>query len=83
MVAVSPFVGGAAVKGPTEAFCAAAGLPIGAEGVARAYAGVIDGLVSDEPLGGLPALRTDTLMVTPEARRRVAQATLDFARGLA
>jgi len=44
---------------------------------------VIDGLVADEPVAGLPALELDTLMDTPEARKRVAAATLDFARSLA
>ena len=86
VVAVSPFVGGRAVKGPTEPFMAHAGLPIGVAGVLAAYEGVLDGVVSDErPAGvdGPPALVTDTLMDSPAARRRVAQETLEFARGLA
>jgi LPPG:FO 2-phospho-L-lactate transferase len=83
IVAVSPFVGGRAVKGPTEAFCAHAGIAPSAQGVADAYADVIDGLVADEPVAGLPALELDTLMDTPEARERVAAATLDLARSLA
>jgi len=81
-VAVSPFVGGRAVKGPTEAFCAQAGIAATAQGVAEAYAGVIDGVVADEPVSGVAALEIDTLMDTPQARRRVAAETLDFARGL-
>jgi LPPG:FO 2-phospho-L-lactate transferase len=85
VVAVSPFVGGRALKGPTDAFMAHAGLPLGAAGVAAAYAGLVDGLVSDEPAPGdaLPTLVTDTLMSTPTQRRRVAAETLEFARGLA
>ena len=82
-VAVSPFVGGRAVKGPTEAFCAQAGIAATARGVAGAYADVIDGVVADEPVTGVAALEIDTLMDTAEARRSVAAATLDFARGLA
>jgi LPPG:FO 2-phospho-L-lactate transferase len=84
VVAVSPFVGGRALKGPTEAFMSQAGLPLGAEGVARAYEGVIDGLVADEdvPDAGVPVHVTDTLMDTPDARRSVAEATLDFAASL-
>ena len=82
-VAVSPFVGGRAVKGPTEAFCAHAGIPATAQGVTGAYTDVLDGVVADEPVTGLEALEIDTLMDTPEARRMVAAATLDFARGLA
>jgi LPPG:FO 2-phospho-L-lactate transferase len=46
VVAVSPFVGGHAVKGPTDAFCEHAGIPLGAAGIAEAYADVIDGLVA-------------------------------------
>jgi LPPG:FO 2-phospho-L-lactate transferase len=82
VVAVSPIVGGAVVKGPTEPFMAWAGLPLSADGVARAYEGLIDGLVADEPAEGLPALRTDTLMTDAAARRRVAEETLRFAEGL-
>jgi len=81
-VAVSPFVGGRAVKGPTEAFCAQAGIAATAQGVAAAYAGVIDGVVADEPVVGVAALEIDTLMDTAESRRRVAAETLEFARGL-
>ncbi len=82
VVAVSPFVEGRAVKGPTEAFAAQAGLPPGAAGAARAYAGLADGFVSDKPMEGVPVLETDTRMSSPEARARVARETLEFARGL-
>jgi LPPG:FO 2-phospho-L-lactate transferase len=83
VVAVSPFVGGRVVKGPTEIFCAQAGLEVGAAGVARAYDGLLDGIVADEPADGLPALLTDTLMDSTESRRLVAAATLEFAASLA
>jgi len=82
VVAVSPFVGGRAVKGPTDAFMAQALLPLGAEGVARAYAGVLDGLVAEEPAPGVAVLEADTLMASAEARRRVAALTLEFAASL-
>jgi LPPG:FO 2-phospho-L-lactate transferase len=82
VVAVSPFVAGRAVKGPTELFCAAAGLEVGAAGVARAYAGLLDGVVADEEVSGLPALRADTVMDTSEARARVAATSLEFAASL-
>jgi LPPG:FO 2-phospho-L-lactate transferase len=79
VVAVSPFVGGEVLKGPTEAFCRMAGLGSGTPAIEKAYAGLIDGIVTDQP-GELPALETDVLMDTPDARQRVAAATLDFAR---
>jgi LPPG:FO 2-phospho-L-lactate transferase len=82
VVAVSPIVGGAVVKGPTEPFLAWAGLSLDAEGIAAAYRGLLGGLVTDEPFDGLPALRTDTMMGDPEARRRVAAETLRFAESL-
>ncbi len=84
VVAVSPFVGGRAVKGPTEALCRHAGIPLGARGVVEAYAEMLDGVVADEPLpgGDLPFLEVDTLMDTPEQRRDVAVATLQFATTL-
>jgi hypothetical protein len=59
-----------------------AALGSGTPAVEKAYAGLIDGVVTDTP-GELPALQTDVLMDTPEARRRVAEETLAFARGLA
>jgi len=84
VVAVSPFVGGRAVKGPTEPFMEHAGLPVGPGGVIAAYEDVLDGLVSDEPVDGtpVPVLVTDTLMGDADARRRVAAETLQFAASL-
>ena len=82
VVAVSPFVGGRAVKGPTEAFCAHAGIDASADGLAEAYAGVVDGMVADEPVHAVPGVETETLMDTPGTRRRVAERTLEFARSL-
>ena len=82
VVAVSPFVGGRAVKGPTDAFCESAGIERSAAGVARAYADVIDGVVADEPAGGPPELVTDTVMDTHAARARLAREVLDFAASL-
>jgi LPPG:FO 2-phospho-L-lactate transferase len=83
VVAVSPFVGGHALKGPTELFCAYAGIETSAAGVARAYGDVLDGIVADETVEHLPSLALDTLMEGADDRRRVAAATLDFAAALA
>jgi len=84
VVAVSPVVGGAAVKGPTGAFMAWAGRTLDAEGIAGHYAGLLDGLVADEeaPGAGMPVLVTDTLMDDAPARERVARRALGFATGL-
>jgi LPPG:FO 2-phospho-L-lactate transferase len=83
VVAVSPFVGGAAVKGPTDLFCAWAGVEHSAAGIARLYGEVLDGVVADDPLDDLPARQVDTLMAGSEGRRRVARATLELASALA
>jgi LPPG:FO 2-phospho-L-lactate transferase len=83
VVAVSPIVGGDVLKGPTAAFMQWAGRPPTTAAVADGYAGLIDGLVADEAVEGLPVLRTDTLMDDAAARRRLAAETLAFAEGLA
>jgi len=82
VVAVSPFVGGRAIKGPTEAFCAQAGLERSAAGIAAAYDDILDGVVADEPVAGLPALELPTLMDGAGSRRELAARTLDFAGSL-
>ena len=84
VVAVSPFVGGRAVKGPTEPFMEHAGLALGPAGILAAYGDLLDGLVSDEPLaeGPVPLLVTDTLMDDGAARARLATEILDFAASL-
>jgi LPPG:FO 2-phospho-L-lactate transferase len=83
VVAVSPIVGGDVVKGPTAAFMRWSGSPATTEAIADCYAGLIDGLVADEAVDGLPVLRTDTLMADADGRRRLAAETLSFAEGLA
>lgn len=83
IVAVSPFVRGAVVKGPTDPFMRAAGVEPTVAGVADLYAGLLDGLVADERVEGLPVLETDVLMEGPEGRARLARETLGFATALA
>lgn len=84
VVAVSPIVGGAVLKGPTETFMAWTGQPATTAGIAAHYAAVADGLVCDERVPGasLPLLVTDVEMGSVEARARVASEVLDFARSL-
>ena len=83
VVAVSPLVHGGVVKGPTEPFMQWTGQPLSSQGIAALYAGVIDGLVADDPADSVPVHLTDVLMDTPAARVRVAEETLRFAGELA
>jgi len=82
VVAVSPLVGGRVLKGPTAAFLAWAGRPLSAEGIAAQYAGVIDGLVADDPAESVPTREISVRLSTPGERRRVAEAVLAFAAAL-
>jgi LPPG:FO 2-phospho-L-lactate transferase len=82
VIAVSPFVGGRSLKGPTEHFCAWAGIEPSGGGIARAYADVIDAMVADEEIEGLSCLVTDTLLDTPQRRRRLAWEISSFAKSL-
>ncbi|HOL37566.1 MAG TPA: 2-phospho-L-lactate transferase [Rubrivivax sp.] len=89
VVAVSPLIAGAAVKGPTAKIMAELGRPIGADEVARHYDDLIDGFVLDvrdaalAATIGVPVRLTDTLMKTPDDRRRVALECLRLAHDLA
>lgn len=89
VVAVSPLVGGKAVKGPTAKIMAELGLPVTPAAVARHYSGWIDGFVldvRDEKFADeidVPVLLIDTLMQDLADRERSARATLEFAATLA
>ncbi|HEY8466280.1 MAG TPA: 2-phospho-L-lactate transferase [Solirubrobacterales bacterium] len=87
VLAVSPFVAGRAVKGPTEAFMAAVGRPVTAAGVASLYAGLLDGMVVDSgdpdpPPADLRTLSCPTLMDGADGRRALAERVLEFAEEL-
>lgn len=73
VVAVSPLVRGAFIKGPSALFLEHAQVEGTPAGVARLYAGLIDGFVADEEVPGVPLLRTDVELSTPAQRRRVAE----------
>lgn len=83
VVAVSPLVRGAVLKGPTAACLQWAGRTLDSDGIAACYAGLIDGLVADQRAGAVLTLERDVLLDTPARRREVAEATLEFALGLA
>jgi LPPG:FO 2-phospho-L-lactate transferase len=87
VVAVSPYVGGRIVKGPTDRFMEAVGRPTSTAGVASLYAGLVDGMVLDAgdpepPPAELPTLAVPTLMEGAEGRTRLAGQLLDFAEEL-
>ncbi|MFC4595912.1 2-phospho-L-lactate transferase [Sphingobium tyrosinilyticum] len=87
VIAMSPIVGGQAVKGPTAKLMGELGLAISNEVIANQYAGIVDGLIVDERDGAeglaIPHAVTDTLMKTLGDRVRVARAALDLALRLA
>jgi LPPG:FO 2-phospho-L-lactate transferase len=88
VVAVSPIIGGRAVKGPTAKMMAELGLTPSAGGVARRYDGLIDGYVCDfadmDQVAGISAKVTlaQTLMTTLADREALARTVLDAARVL-
>jgi LPPG:FO 2-phospho-L-lactate transferase len=87
VIAVSPYVAGQVVKGPTERFMQALGRPSTAAGVASLYAGLIDAMVVDEgdpdpPPEEIPTLATATLMDGAAGRLRLARIVLDYAASL-
>jgi LPPG:FO 2-phospho-L-lactate transferase len=88
VVAVSPYVAGAVVKGPTDRFMEGIARPTTAAGVASLYTGLIDAMVVDEgdpdpPPADLPTLAAPTLMEGASGRARVARIVLDYATTLA
>jgi LPPG:FO 2-phospho-L-lactate transferase len=91
IVAVSPLVGGRALKGPAAKMMAELDLGSDALAIARFYAGLIDGLIIDEqdagqagPIEalGIRALVAPTVMTSLEDRIALAAAALEFARSL-
>jgi LPPG:FO 2-phospho-L-lactate transferase len=89
IIAVSPIIGGAAIKGPTTKIMAELSVAATNASIARHYEGIIDGLIVDRidaaDAASLPvaALATATLMNTLEDRVGLACDVLDFAQRLA
>jgi LPPG:FO 2-phospho-L-lactate transferase len=87
-VAVSPIVGGRALKGPADALMASLGHEPSALGVARIYSGLVDAFVVDEAdasaasdieaLGMRPVV-CDAVMRGPEDAARFAKLVLEHA----
>ena len=89
VVAVSPIIGGRAVKGPTAKMTAELGLPVSATAVAQRYDDLLDGYVMDHEDRratdglGIPVTVAHTLMLTLEDRERLAREVLAAADALA
>jgi LPPG:FO 2-phospho-L-lactate transferase len=85
VVAVSPLIGGRAVKGPTAKIMCELGVETSNRAIAAHYGDLLDGLVideSDRPAElphGLPTHATRTLMKSLDDRVMLARATLEFA----
>jgi LPPG:FO 2-phospho-L-lactate transferase len=90
-IAVSPLVGGRALKGPADRMLDTLGYEVSATGVARIYEALVDGMVVDgidagERAGiealGMQVLTTDAVMRDAEDRARLAREVLRFGAEL-
>ena len=86
VVAISPIIGGRAIKGPTAKMMAELGLATSARAVAERYGDLLDGFVLDHADADqaraidVPCLPTQTLMRDEDDKRRLASEVLAFAR---
>ncbi len=87
VLAISPFVGGQVLKGPTVKFVEAAGHPATSAGVADYYEaefpGVIDAWLADDPVPGHAHHLAGVEMSSPEKTRSVATEVLRYGASLA
>jgi LPPG:FO 2-phospho-L-lactate transferase len=90
-IAVSPIVGGRALKGPADKMLRSLGHEVSAAVVARMYEGLIDGFVVDRVDGGeedrisalgMRVLTTEAVMRDEAGRERLAREVLDFCSGM-
>jgi LPPG:FO 2-phospho-L-lactate transferase len=85
VVAVTPIVGGKALKGPAAKMMVEMGMPVSAATVASYYGDLIDGFVLDEQdkthSDGIACstLVTDTIMQDRSDRERLAREVMEFA----
>ncbi len=87
-IAVSPIIGGVALKGPAAKMMSEQGADVSATGVARHYADLLNGFVLDQADAhlaeqvsamGIQPLVTDTIMRNKADRARLAGEVLNFA----
>ncbi|MBO0780476.1 MAG: YvcK family protein, partial [Ktedonobacteraceae bacterium] len=88
VVAVSPIVGGAPIKGPADRLMRGLGMEVSAVGVARCYRDFLDVMVIDEQDAGLaeqiedlgiPTIVTNTIMRDSAAKAELARVVLRAA----
>ena len=86
-LAVSPIIGGRALKGPADSMLDTLGHEVSAAGVARIYEGLVDGMIVDDEDAdqrpsieglGMRVLTTDAVMRDEDDRARLAREVLEF-----
>jgi LPPG:FO 2-phospho-L-lactate transferase len=91
VIAISPIVGGEAIKGPTAKMMRELSVPASSVAVAQHYVDKIDGFIIDERDAefrdairalGLETIVAQTVMVTLDDRIDLAQCAIDFLRRL-
>jgi LPPG:FO 2-phospho-L-lactate transferase len=91
VVAVSPIVGGAPVKGPADRLLRGTGVEVSTRGVAGLYRDLVRGMVIDERDAGqeadvraldMAARVTDTMMTDTRAAARLAEVALELVERL-
>ena len=88
VIAVTPIIGGAAVKGPAAKIMTELGLEVSPVTIAQHYHGLIDGFILDAKDQSLthqiklPTLAVDTFMSTQAEKKALAETILSFARSL-
>ncbi len=86
VVAISPIIGGLAIKGPAAKMMQELNVPTSAAAVAKHYEGLIDGFIVDKTDENdskqikIPSIVTNTIMVTLQDRVSLAEDTLRFLR---
>lgn len=88
VVAVSPIIGGAPIKGPADKLMSGLGMDVSAVGVARCYRDFLDVMVIDEKDAalisdiedlGIPTVVTDTIMRDSASKAALARVVVQAA----
>jgi LPPG:FO 2-phospho-L-lactate transferase len=88
IVAVSPIIGGAPIKGPADKLMSGLGMEVSAVGVARCYRDFLDIMIIDQQDAhlaseiedlGIPTVTTNTIMHNSETKAALARKVLEVA----